>query len=38
MNEFNISVPAERIDHGIQSVAHNSIAAFHASLLKHFPQ
>jgi hypothetical protein len=38
MNEVNISVPAERIDDGIESVPHNSIATFHASLLKHFPQ
>ena len=37
MNEVNISIPAERIDDGIESVPHNSIAAFHASLLKHFP-
>jgi len=37
MNEVNISVPAERINDGIESVPHNSIAAFHASLLKHFP-
>jgi hypothetical protein len=38
MNELNLSVPVERIDDGIQRAPHDSIAAFHARPLQHFPQ
>ncbi len=37
MDKLDLPVAVKRIDHGIQCVSDDSVTAFHASLLEHFP-
>jgi hypothetical protein len=37
MYKFNVSVSAQRIDHGIQGVTDNSVTPFYAGADKHVP-
>jgi hypothetical protein len=38
VDELDLSVAAERVSDGIQSVANNAITAFHSGVYKHLPQ
>jgi hypothetical protein len=37
MHKVHISISAQRIDHGIQGVADNTVTPFYAGVDKHFP-
>ena len=37
MHKVDISISAQRIDHGIQGVADNAVTPFYAGVDKHFP-
>jgi hypothetical protein len=37
MYKLDVSVSAQRIDHGIQGVTDNAVAPFYAGADKHFP-
>src|ERR1700733_2647727 len=38
MHKVDVSVSAQRIDHGIQGVAHNAVTPLYAGVNEHFPQ
>jgi hypothetical protein len=37
VDELDLPVPAKRVDHGIQRISDDPVAAFYAGFLKHFP-
>jgi hypothetical protein len=38
MNKIDIPISVKRVDHGIQRISDNPVAAFHTGLLEHFPE